>query len=471
MTEPFSRRSRIGPTSCLLLWVAVLGLSASVFAADRSRPLLELTTEQKTTLAHAFAPTLVFHLEEDYFPVSSFDSVKGDGPVEHWESRVAQYRALSQEDKLRRAALAYRVFSRVRDGQTEVVVEYWCYYVYNAFTVRGAWLPYRVAGNHANDLERLYLVLRSTRPGSPVESGSDDAWARETFRIHAVVANAHDGSIPPNQYTARNGTSVALPVNVLVERGSHAMAPDLDNDGRFTPGIDSTDTRKLQWGIRDHGSTWGWYRRSYMDGRNESAVRLCGPTPEGGTPRTDCSPYALYQANELQRWFQDLQLSTADRHAVVGRTSWLVRTFGDIHVEELMVPKDPANGRVLDKMLHRRVSSESGFAAGFTTVDHSPAIVVGRRDFWEIASRRSPDVLTEIVGLLPSRGPALLETTVWGSYSLDAITNLMVGVGWFSEAKSLSPILGTEVRIGRFRVRPSWRLIDHGFDARITTSF
>ncbi len=87
------------------------------------------------------------------------------GP-ETWESRVAGYRTLTLAEKLRRAALGYRVFSRVDGGQTEIVVEYWCYYVYNEFTVRGTWLPYRVRDNHPHDLERLYLVLTPTHAAS-----------------------------------------------------------------------------------------------------------------------------------------------------------------------------------------------------------------------------------------------------------------------------------------------------------------
>src|SRR5262245_63108282 len=89
---------------------------------------------------------------------------EGDAPsppagLETWPTRVAAYDALSMTDKLGRAALGYRVFSRAGRDQNEIVVEYWCYYVYNEFTVRGTWLPYCVRDNHPHDLERLYLVL------------------------------------------------------------------------------------------------------------------------------------------------------------------------------------------------------------------------------------------------------------------------------------------------------------------------
>jgi hypothetical protein len=34
------------------------------------------------------------------------------------------------------AALAYRVFPRSDDRQAEIIVEYWCYYVFNAYTIK-----------------------------------------------------------------------------------------------------------------------------------------------------------------------------------------------------------------------------------------------------------------------------------------------------------------------------------------------
>jgi hypothetical protein len=247
------------------------------------------------------------------------------GP-EGWRARVARYRALSPAEKLQQASLGYRVFSRVKRGRLEVVIEYWCYYVFNAFTVRGGWFPYRVQDNHPHDLERLYIVLTPTRSAASVDDDeADEVWAREAFRISSVIANAHDGSIPPNEYDVGDDETLIAPLTVLVERGSHAMAPDLNHDGRFTPGIDSTAILKLQWGIRDRGDTMGRYRASFMDDRGNSAVRLCGPaTPqpaEGGS----CAGYTLYPAADLQDWFRGFQVSPRDREDVVGRTPWLAK--------------------------------------------------------------------------------------------------------------------------------------------------
>ena len=257
----------------------------------------------------------------------------------------------------------------------------------------------------------------SGRPnlGWPDDGAAGDAWAREAFQIVRVVANAHDGSIPPNQYRVGEGEALRAPLSILVERGSHAMAPDINRDGRFTPNIDNSEVSKVRWGIRDNGSTWRWYLQHFMDVRDASAVRLCGPVASPAQDPPACPRYSLYPADDLQRWFQELQLSARDREDVVGRTSWLVRTFGDFRVEHLMAPLDAADGREFEKMLRRRKVSETGFVAGFTTVDHTPALVLSRRYFWEVPSPRYPDILAEAVAIFPNDRRTLFEATVWGS--------------------------------------------------------
>jgi hypothetical protein len=369
-----------------------------------------------------------------------------------------------------RAALGYRVFSRVDRGQTEIVVEYWCYYVYNEFTVRGTWLPYRVRDNHPHDLERLYFVLTPTAAGSFIDAVADEAWARRAFRIRRVVANAHDGSIPPNQYSVSDDTLLAPTVSVLVERGSHAMAPDVNHDGRFTPGIDSTDALKLQWGIRDTGATGSRYRASFMDDRDALAPRLCGPT-ETPDELDACPRYALYPADNLQSWFQAFDLSPHERKNVLGRSSWWVRTFGDIRLETLMVPQDPPDGSVLDAMERRRIRGQTGFITGFTSVADAPALIVGHRYFWNVGPRRAPDIAAEAVGLFSLGHRPHMEGTVWASYTIDAITNVVIGGGWFSERQVADVAVGTDLRLGRFSVRPIWRVREQTFNARITTTF
>jgi hypothetical protein len=195
--------------------------------------------------------------------------------------RTARYRALSVDERLQQSAVQYRVFSRLVDGRIEVVAEYWCYYVFNAFTVRVAWFPYRVPDNHPDDLERLFSLAAGSTRGTAVYP--DESWARSAFRVERVVANAHDGRIPPNQYVARAGERLVPPLAVLVERGSHAMAPGINRDGRFTPADDSTATTKLLWGIRDLGTTWGRYRASHGSARSVLGAALWTSHPPAGS--------------------------------------------------------------------------------------------------------------------------------------------------------------------------------------------
>lgn len=465
MISAFGRWCRTQPLMRLTTSAALLLATAGVAAADP--PPQSLTSAEQLAIATAFAPTLVFHPDEQYFPMSSM----APGAPESWNARFAAYQGLSQAEKLARATLAYRVFPRVEGAETEIIVEYWCYYVFNEYTIRGAWLPYKIGDNHPHDLERLYFVLRPLADAWHTDAPPDDAWARSSFEIVRVVANAHNGSIPPNQYATHPGERLVSPVAVLVERGSHAMAADINGDGRFTPGVDSTAHAKALWGIRDNGSTWRGYFQSFMDPRGADAIRLCGPLEASCGGDASCARYTLYPADELQRWFADLELSASDREDLVGRTPWFIRTFGDMRIEELMAPTDLADGRSVDRLLRRRKNTETGFVVGFTTVDHSPTLIVSHRHFWETPWASTPDILVEGVVLLPAERRTIFETTVWASYKTDAITSLLFGYGYFTERHTASPILGAEIRLGRLRVRPNWRFADNGYDTRVTLTF
>lgn len=471
----------------LLLSAAVALACTPVEAADTwSGPTL--STEQQTALARAFAPVLLFHPLEQFFPISPMRRLgaealpvvvpdaagdkEPDAGLEAWSARVAGYRALSTAERLQRAALGYRVFPRMTRGRAEIVVEYWSYYVFNEFTVRGTWLPYRIPDNHPHDLERLYLILTPTGGASPLGDEADEAWARRSFRIRSVVANAHDGSIPPNHYDTAADEVLVAPLMVLVERGSHAMAPDIDQDGRFTPGIDSTATPKLQWGIRDTGATASLYRASFMDDRDVSAIRLCGPAEPGLAEFDPCQRYDLYPSGELQAWFQSFELSPRDRHNIFGRSSWLIRTFGDVRLETLLIPSDPPDGSVLAAMERRRIRGQTGSVVGLTTTGgRAPAVILGQRYFRNVGPRRAPDIAVEGVALFSGDRRPVTEGTLWGSYTVDAITNIVVGGGWFSEQHVADLAVGTDLRLGRFTVRNIWRGRSRVFNARVTTTF
>lgn len=468
-----------------LAWLGAFA-PATVHAAD-SPGSLPLFPEEQAAIARAFAPVLIFHPDEQYFPISStfpltLGNASGDETADapgareqlgRAAERAARYAALPRETKMALAAVGYRVFSRFRRGQTEVVVEYWCHYVYNAFTIRGTWLPYRISGNHPQDLERLFLVLSPVPDTPPREQAADDAWARRAFRIRRIVANAHDGSVPANEYEVKDPGRLDPPVNILVERGSHAMAPDIDHNGRFNPDVDSTTTNKLLWGIRDGGSTWGWFRKGQMDARDSlRAEHLCAFTPAAESTGGDCTPYRLYPIENIQRWFDALHLSARDRRDVIGTTSLFTRTFSNVRVEELMVPRDPPDGRLLDRMVRRRPRSGQGLVAGFGTIADGPGLAVGGRYFGDVPSRRWPDILAEAVAIVPQGQRPVAKASVFGSYAIDASTSVVMGGDWISRAQpSVDAVVGIEFHIGMILLRPSWRLREGTFDSFVVAVF
>ena len=469
----------------VLVWTFSL-LVPAMLEADESASSLPLFRAEQAAIARAFAPVFIFHPDEQYFPISSMfpmtlgtdlDSapVPTSGAREQLgraAERAARYDALPKETKLALAAVGFRVFSRFKHGESEVIVEYWCHYVYNQFTIRGSYLPYRISRNHPQDLERLFIVLTPVPGAPPPVEDADESWARAAFRIRRIVANAHDGSVPPNEYEVKDERHLDT-ISILVERGSHAMAPDIDHDGRFTPDIDSTSTGKLLWGIRDGGSIWGWYRKAHMDPRNSPrAVHLCALATSEEPSRGACAPYRLYAIENLQRWFDALQLSESDRRDIVGHTSLLTRTFSNVRVEDLMVPRDPADGRVLDRMLRRRPRSGPGLLAGFATLANGPGLAVGPRYTADVPSKRWPDVVAEAVALVPHGQPPVVKASLFGSYSIDAMASVIVGADWISRARPSADIVtGLEVHIGSILLRPSWRLREGVFDSMVVAVF
>ena len=44
---------------------------------------------------------------------------------------------------------------------------------------------------------------------------------------------------------------------LLVELGSHSLAPDVDGDGKCPTNFD-IEPRRITWGLRDTGLIWAW---------------------------------------------------------------------------------------------------------------------------------------------------------------------------------------------------------------------
>ncbi len=123
-------------------------------------------------------------------------------------------------------------------------------------------------------------------------------------------------------------------------------------------------------------------------------------------------------------------------------------------------------------MLNRRTRTQDGIVLGFTTLGHAPTIIAGKRFFWDVTSRRMPDVMADAVALFPNGRRTAVHATLTASYALDATTNVIAGGGWFSNSTTKEDeIIGFDIRVGRFHVRPTRRLRQHGYHATLVALF
>src|SRR4030095_16064764 len=118
----------------------------------------------------------------------------------------------------------------------------------------------------------------------------------------------------------------------LVELGSHAQAPDINEDGLYTPGEDGDSGSKVLWGIRDHGYTWPRYRTSYMTERSDgNAVVLSYQGAAAGKEAGDDRhlTYQLVSVDALSHRFAQLELTEKQRqYAFENEVFWFPRMFG-----------------------------------------------------------------------------------------------------------------------------------------------
>jgi hypothetical protein len=123
-------------------------------------------------------------------------------------------------------------------------------------------------------------------------------------------------------------------------------------------------------------------------------------------------------------------------------------------------------------MLNRRTRAAEGFEVGFTTVTNAPAVIAGKRFFWDVPSRRMPDVTAEVSTVVPVGKRPQLQATLTGSYALDATTSVIVGGGSLSDGRPKADgVVGFDIRIGRFHVQPLHWLRHDGFHANLVALF
>jgi hypothetical protein len=447
----------------------------------------QLSVAQQQAIADAFAPTFVFHRAETLFPVSPLFPETGEAmdfarlrtraavveALGSSRSRTAAYRGLTLVDKLRAAAVTYRVYAITERGQARLIVEYWCHYVFNDYNVRLGWFPVRFPAAHQQDLESVRVVLAQRGAGAWLDAPPTAGAARRAFDIVDILASAHAGTVPPNRVTAAAARRIELPFDMLVERGSHAMAADLDRDGLFTRSADAPLGGAFVWGIRDHGALGVHYKDVFSDSRaGAGIVRLCGPDNDDTTAETGaCSPYKLERADEIDAWFGALQLDRAERRTVHGSAGWLAPVFIDRDHKDLLVPPDRQGDDAVERLMARPSASERGWLAGLTTSRGKATAVVGRQHAF-LTEGRAPDWFLDAAVRMRWGDRPAGTASVAATYPLDAITRLVVSSGWLSDSQRasggrLDAFAGAQFHVGHVRVRSGYRIGAHAFDTII----
>jgi hypothetical protein len=446
-----------------------------------------LSQKEATALVNRFAPTLLFHPDERYFPCSPVfpldgehnRGISGQARLGTAEYRNASYLALSLEEKAELARVYYRV-RYLRQGPEEgLIIDYWLYYIWNKYRVRGGLFPVWFDRSHPNDLEHIHLVLRKRIKSGPEV---DDRTAQTPFSLEAVYSSAHEGTVPANRFYPSSQDFPARP-HFLVELGSHASALDTNNDGLFTPGVDGRSGYKLLWGVRDRGITWTRYSPSYAYPRSEKDAIVFSPR-SGVLP--DDSPvglsYRLVAADELSDQFAELGMTAEQRKEIFeAKIHWLERVIGKSNGEsnKLLNPPDPdAQGDSVG--LNGFSSTERGVLLGGTSLADAPGLFLGGRYSVLHGVSYLPDLIFEFDGILTTRGKGYLSPQFSLAYPISVSTKLMGGVGLLTDTIDFSNrqwdwLAGLEVRLGHVQIyggfRTSGSVNDEVIDIRLAYFF
>ena len=227
-------------------------------AANRADPLSDSTLEALAANLERQSPSphvawsfyRVVANSDLYAPVLEFADGEPDYPsdVNFWEEIMPLTRGSSVEDYRKAyASMGNRRWSRCTMYVRTLsypgtwLIEYWFYYPFD----EGKAHP------HIHDSEHLFVEV--DKLGGTVRN---------------VFASDHDSFVPNNLYSTlvKDAPPVTLPLFATVERGKHAMAPDMDHDGRFTRGID--DNLHIEsyafWGLRDRSATFHFMMEPYL---------------------------------------------------------------------------------------------------------------------------------------------------------------------------------------------------------------
>ena len=446
--------------ACLALTYCALMAIQTVSAAPPQNPEpcigARFGADTARELAERFAPVLVFHPLEEYLPTSPLFPLESGGAIDPsdtdsrslWSklgtarSRRRQYEALSLGEKASLAAIYYRAYpARFRSRDT-IVVEYWLYYVQNTYRVRGNLFPIWVDANHPNDLEHIHLVLRRAAEGCGL--------VRQELHV-----SSHAGTIPPNRYRFP-GEDGHEHTQILVELGSHAMAPDIDEDGVYRPGADGDSGSKVIWGIRDRGITWSRYSSSYVSVRTSTTATVLDYAGNPGPDGNHLS-YRLVSVEELVNAFDALSLTDDERRNVFEADGhWFSGVFGGDNGSSgrLLVPpeRDTHTGSIGIESI---AATERGFLAGGVFNLEEQGAFVGARYAYLHGIKYLPDAIVEADAVRSARR-AYVSAQFLLSYPVDASIKLLGGRSFVTDirldGREWGWIAGVEIRLGRMRI-------------------
>jgi hypothetical protein len=396
----------------------------------------ELPPDEQRTLALQFAPILVFHPDEKYLPCSP--EIWGSSPE---GLNPSEYASWAFADKSRNAVIFYRVFS---DGNQRVI-EYWAYYTYNDYRAGGGVFRFWSDVSHSNDLEFIFLTL-----GRDQTSG--------TWKVEKIISSAHRTN---NVHNIKPTDAPIGRLRFLVELGSHASALDLDGDGRFTPSVEGRSSSKLVWGVRDRGNIWARYSSSFSSPRTDSEAILL--YPEGAAP---VLPFPRRQAVYGLRNVRELETSLPEWQDRLPKTprTWILRPFGKPNGGSLSLalPSKHEDFGKPERAQHNRTAVERGFFVGYTPILYDYTLFAGGRYTHPLPSRYLPDAVFDGYALVCGDGNDYYEVQMVGGYPLDAISTVFAGCAILGDSadfddRQLNWVAGLEVRLGRFRFRPSFR--------------
>jgi len=187
-----------------------------------------------------YAPVLELAPGEPDFPsdVGIWEEIR---PLAHGTTRQAYEEAYASLGDRRWSRCTAYVRSLSYPGTW--LIEYWYYY------------PFDEGKPHAHIHDSEHIFIEVDKLGGTVRN---------------VFASDHNGFVPNNLYSVlvKDAPPVALPLYATVELAKHAMAPDLNHDGRFTRGVDDNlhPESHAVWGLRDLGKKKGDLMEPYRAG-------------------------------------------------------------------------------------------------------------------------------------------------------------------------------------------------------------